>query len=154
MSETVVTIQTLPGLARFVLRARSADIIARITGVSAPSRVGDTSGGLACLGPDEWYARLPAGATLSAGEGETASVVEVSARAVGVVIEGERAWEVLNAGCPLDLRTFPAGRAVRTIYESVEIVLWRVSETRFEVDVWRSFAPWLTGALESATSAL
>jgi sarcosine oxidase, subunit gamma len=154
MSEAAVTLGTLPAMARFVLRARSAEAIARISGGPAPTRIGETAGGLTCLGPDEWYARLPAGAALAVGEGEIASVVEVSARAVGLALSGIRAWEVLNAGCPLDLQNFPVGRAVRTIYESVEIILWRVGETRFEIDVWRSFAPWLAGAFAAAIEAL
>jgi sarcosine oxidase, subunit gamma len=66
------------------------------------------------------------------------------------VVEGPRSAEILNAGCPLDLDRFAVGRATRTIFETVEIVLLRLSEDRFHVEVWRSFAPWMWTALTTA----
>jgi sarcosine oxidase subunit gamma len=55
------------------------------------------------------------------------------------------------AGCPLDLDGFATGRATRTIFETVEIILLRKDKVLFEVEVWRSFAPWLKAALEAAS---
>jgi len=51
------------------------------------------------------------------------------------------------AGCPLDLNQFAVGRATRTIYETVEIIILREAEDRFHVEVWRSFSEWLWTAM-------
>jgi sarcosine oxidase subunit gamma len=40
--------------------------------------------------------------------------------------------------------------AARTMFLKTEIVLWRQAETRFHVEVWRSFAPYLVGHLAEA----
>jgi sarcosine oxidase subunit gamma len=56
------------------------------------------------------------------------------------------------SGCPLDLDRFVVGRATRTIYETVEIILIRETEDRFHVEVWRSFASWLWTALTTTAS--
>ena len=78
------------------------------------------------------------------------SIVDISARAIGIVIYGERAVDVLVAGCPLDLATFSVGRTTRTVFETVEIIVTREAEVRWHIDVWRSFAPWLWQALSAA----
>ena len=58
----------------------------------------------------------------------------------------------LNAGCPLDLglKAFPVGMATRTLFDKAEIVLWRRAQETFQVEVWRSFAPYLVAALTEA----
>ena len=40
--------------------------------------------------------------------------------------------------------------ATRTVFDRAEIVLWRLAETEFRVEVWRSFSPWLAAALAEA----
>ncbi len=115
-----------------------------------PGRIGATIGGVARLGPDEYYARLHHDADLPRGEGQPVSIVEVSDRAVGIIIEGEGALAVLSAGCPLDLAGFDVGRTTRTIFETVEIIVTREGKWRWHVDVWRSFAPWLRLAFDAA----
>lgn len=137
-------------MARYSLRARSAAGLADIIGRAIPAQIGETLDGIACLGPDEWVARFPAGTALPMGEGQAASIVDISSRAVGIVIEGPRAAALVGTGCPLDVERFAVGRTTRTLYETVEIVLWREADTRFHIDVWRSFAPWLWNALIAA----
>lgn len=105
-----------------------------------------------CLGPDEWLMRAPAGTVISVSEGLPVAVIDVSERAICLVVEGTRATELLMSGCPLDLHNFPVGKATRTIYETVEIVLIREAEHCFHVEVWRSFAPWLWAALTMVAS--
>ena len=136
--------------ARFSLRARNRAVLEGVLGRALPARIGETLDGIACLGPDEWYALLPAGTVLPLGEGLPVSVTDVSARALGFRIEGARAVELLASGCPLDVAKFANGRATRTVFETVEIVVWRISDTRFHIEVWRSFAPWLWHALVAA----
>jgi sarcosine oxidase subunit gamma len=85
-------------------------------------------------------------------ESGSVSVTDVSDRSVGIILEGARAAEVLATGCPLDLDHFAIGRATRTIYETVEIVIVREAMDRFHIEVWRSFAPWLWTALATAAT--
>ena len=149
-----VTIALGEPLARWSLRARDAEALGKAIGQRVPGRIGATDGGMACLGPDEWLLRLSAGATIANGEGQPLSIVDISERAVTLVVDGDRAVEVLAAGCPRDIARFPVGYATRTVFETVEIVIIRESATRFAVDVWRSFAPWLWAALTTAAGHL
>ena len=137
-------------LVRYSLRARDPSVLEGVLGHKLPTKIGDTSGGIACLGPDEWYALLPEGTKLPLGESVPVSVVDVSSRALGFVLEGPSALAVLSSGCPLDLTLMSVGRATRTVFETVEIVVWRESETRWHVEVWRSFATWLWHAFLAA----
>ena len=147
-----VTISAAVPTRRYSLRARDPAMLAAVIGHSLPARIGETEGGIACLGPDEYYARLPVDTVLSDGAGQPMSIVDVSARAVGIAIDGERAVDVLAAGCPLDLARFAVGRTTRTIFETVEIIVARETETRWHVEVWRSFAPWLWRAFATAAA--
>jgi sarcosine oxidase, subunit gamma len=63
---------------------------------------------------------------------------------------------VLQSGCPLDLHItkFPLGKVVRTLYNSVEIILWRNADDQFYVEVWRSFSEYSLGALAASASHL
>ena len=141
-------------LARWSLRGRDPKALAKAVGHMVPARIGETAGGMLCLGPDEWLLRLPEGSSIPAADGLPLSVVDISERAVSLVLEGPRAIEVLSSGAPRDLSKFAVGYGSRTIYETVEIVLIREGEERWSVEVWRSFAPWLHLALVTAASHL
>ena len=149
-----VMIALAPPMARFSLRARDAATLEALLGRKLPAKIGATDGEIACLGPDEWLLRGPPGTAIPLGEGLPLAVTEISERAVCLIVEGPRAVELLMAGCPLDLERFATGRATRTIFETVEIILIRSDEHRFEVEVWRSFAPWLHLALTTAAAQL
>ena len=149
-----VTIALAPPLARFSLRARQAQALEAVLGTKLPKRIGETEGGVACLGPDEWLLRAPAGTTLPTGAGLPVAITEISDRSVCLLVEGPRAADVLAAGCPLDLDRFAIGRATRTVFDTVEIIVLHTSDDRLEVEVWRSFAPWLKTALETAARQL
>jgi sarcosine oxidase subunit gamma len=147
-----VKISLAPPMARYSLRARQAQALETVLKVKVPKKIGLTEGDIACLGPDEWLMRAEAGTTISMGEGLPIAITDISERALGFVVEGPRAAEIMISGCPLDLDQFAVGRATRTIYETVEIILIREAEDRFHVEVWRSFAPWLWTALTKAAS--
>ncbi len=138
---------------RCSLRGTAANVQALVP-VELPTRIGDVSDsgeGLAVmLGPDEW---LLIGAVAGDSAGQTVSITEITERQIGLAIEGPRAAELLMSGCPLDLDRMAAGRGTRTIYETVEIVVIKRSDSCFHVEVWRSFAPWLWEALESVALA-
>ncbi len=158
-------IMDAPPADRFVFRggeaAREACSVA--FGAELPARLGAVGrfGEQAAiwLGPDEWLLIAEGGsvetlaAALEAGlAGAPHSLVDVSHRQVGLIVTGAVAARVLNAGCPLDLRlkSFPVGMATRTLFDRAEIVLWRLAEAEFRVEVARSFSPWLAAALTEA----
>ena len=145
-----VTISLAESMARYSLRARQAQTLEVLLGTRVPAAIGDTQGGIACLGPDEWLLCAPAGTSIPKGDGLPVSITDISERAVCLILAGSRSAEVLMSGCPLDLDRFAVGRATRTIFETVEIILLRKGQELFEVEVWRSFAPWLKAALEAA----
>jgi sarcosine oxidase, subunit gamma len=110
------------------------------------------------LGPDEWLLMGPEDDAAPMGRvlaerlaGVAHSLVDVSHRQTGVIVEGPGAAVALNAAVPLDLspRAFPVGMCARTIFEKAEIVLWRTDPDRFHVEVWRSFAPYVYGMLDA-----
>ncbi len=154
MADPSVLITLGPPLARFSLRARDPRALATLIGRPVPAKIGTTEGELTCLGPDEWLLRAPEGTTVPDASGQPLSVVEISERQVALVLEGPRAAEVLMTGCPRDLAKFAIGQAARTVFEGVEIIVLRTGAERFEVEVWRSFAPWLELALRKAAGHL
>ena len=144
------TMALVPAARRYSLRGTASGLQAFVP-VKLPTKIGDvsdTSDGLAVmLGPDEW---LLIGGVAGDSAGHPVSITEITERQIGLAIEGPRAAELLMSGCPLDLERMAATRGTRTIYETVEIVVIKRSDTRFHVEVWRSFAPWLWAALASA----
>ncbi len=146
-----VTIVLAPPMVRYSLRARQAQALETLLGVKMPN-IGTTEGSIACLGPDEWLMRAGAGTTIPMGEGLAVAVTDVSERSICLIVEGQRSAEILMTGCPLDLDKFAVGRATRTIFETVEIIVIREAEDRFHVEVWRSLSSWLWTALTTAAS--
>jgi sarcosine oxidase, subunit gamma len=151
--------------ARLILRGAEAVRVAcgMAFGVEPPSRLGPAGQSerraALWLGPDEWLliadsvdAADIGGVLESVLEGTAHSLVDVSHRQIGLIASGPAAARVLNAGCPLDLdpHAFPVGFATRTLFDKVEIVLWRHAGTTFHIEVWRSFAPYLVGSLAEA----
>jgi sarcosine oxidase subunit gamma len=159
------TLSEAPPAARFILRGSEAVRLAcgMVFGAEPPSQLGPAAEGdkraALWLGPDEWLLIADGADLVTIGdvlesvlEGTAHSLVDVSHRQVGLIAEGPAAARVLNAGCPLDLslKAFPVGFATRTVFDKVEIVLWRRAETTFHVEVWRSFAPHLAASLAEA----
>ncbi len=147
-----VTISLAPPMARFSLRAKQGQALETLLGVKVPKKIGATEGGIACLGPDEWLLRADEGTMVPMGQGLPLAVTDISERSICLIVEGPRAAEILASGCPLDLDHFAVGRATRTIFETVEIILIREAEHRFHVEVWRSFSSWLWTALKTAAN--
>ncbi len=148
------TVSLEPPLARYSLRARDAGQLDALLPGTLPRRIGTMADGVLCIGPDEWLWRAPAGTAMPDASGQPVSIVDVSERQIAIAVEGPRAVEVVQSGNPLDLANFPVGSGKRTIFEGVEILLIRESETRFVIEVWRSFAEFTWGVLVKAASEL
>lgn len=105
------------------------------------------------LGPDEWLLVTPgerehdlAQALRAALADQFAAVTVVSGGQTVIVLEGERAREVLARGCTLDLhpRVFGPGRCAQSLLGKTPILIRQVNEKpRFELVVRRSFADYL-----------
>jgi sarcosine oxidase subunit gamma len=113
------------------------------------------------LGPDEWLLLAPrdGGSSIQSALADALrlqphSLVDVSHRQVAFELQGRRAAWLLEAQCPLplNLRDFPVGMCTRTVFAKTEIVLWRVAEYRFHVEVGRSFAQYLVGLLQQVAT--
>jgi sarcosine oxidase subunit gamma len=148
--------------ARFVYRG-SAELFPAMFGVAlptAPMRAHvQASRAALWLGPDEWLLLAPdaEGSALlvalsDALHGQTASLVDVGHRQVGLVVTGPRAADLINAGCPLDLdpSAFPVGMCTRTVLAKVEIILWRTAADAFRIEVARSLVPYVVELLREA----
>jgi sarcosine oxidase, subunit gamma len=77
------------------------------------------------------------------------ALVDISHRQFALEVSGPHAATILNGGCPLDLDLgeFPLGMCTRTVLAKADIVLWRTRDDAFHVEVWRSFAGYVTGLL-------
>jgi sarcosine oxidase subunit gamma len=113
------------------------------------------------LGPDEWLiigapsqANSLNSAIAAALAGRRHAIVDVSQANVAFAVEGPDAPTILNAGCPLDLdsRHFSVGSATRTILGKSEIVLFRLDESEFRVECWRSFGEYVHAFLLEAAA--
>lgn len=110
-----------------------------------------------CLGPDEWLLLVPhktvekfAARFDNLGETTPCSLVDVSHRTIGIEISGPLATLLLNSGCPLDLGNMAVERCTRTVLDKAEIILMKLEEQRYRLEIVRSFAPFVWSFLENA----
>jgi sarcosine oxidase subunit gamma len=77
------------------------------------------------------------------------ALVNVSHRQFALEISGPHAATLLSGACPLDLDlgAFPVDMCTRTVLAKADIVLWRTREDAFHLEIWRSFAGYVTGLL-------
>jgi sarcosine oxidase subunit gamma len=77
------------------------------------------------------------------------ALVNISHRQFALEVSGPHAATILSGGCPLDLdlSEFPVGMCTRTVFAKADVVLWRTRQDAFHVEVWRSFAGYVTGLL-------
>lgn len=84
------------------------------------------------------------------------ALVDISHRQFALEVTGPQAATILSGACPLDLdlSEFPIGMCTRTILAKADIVLWRKSDDVFHLEVWRSFAGYVTGILTEIAAGL
>ena len=162
-------VRPLPSATRLLLRG-DPDVMTAALGAlglpfsAAACRAVAQSGRAALwLGPDERLLLAPEGELGELSErlretlaGRDHSLVDVSHRQCALEVSGPQAATLLNCGCPLDLdrEAFPAGMCSRTLLGKAEIVLWRTAEHRFHLEVWRSFAAYVSKVLALAAREL
>lgn len=169
-TRTTVSLREVPFHTHLALRAASPEAVAALgatLGAPLPDGVGAVSSGergagrpvdIIWLGPDEWLAVLgdeavtgESGRDLvdAVGEalvGQRGQVVDVSANRATLELAGPSARAVLDKVIQLDLhpREFPVGRAVSTLLESVQVILWRTGEDTWLVMPRASFTEFVT----------
>lgn len=158
----VAEIREAGTVGRLVLRAgtEARRALEPALGAALAGRVNSATVADACtalrLGPDEWLLLADANSDpwlaariADAAKGVAFSLVDVSHRHAGVDVAGPSVEAVLAVGCPLplDLAAFPVGRATRTVLAKAEVVLWRQEPNAFQIEVARSFAPYVVGLL-------
>jgi len=77
------------------------------------------------------------------------ALVDISHRQFAFEMTGPHAATILSGACPLDLdlAQFPVGMCTRTVLANADITLWRARADAFHLEVWRSFAGYVTGVL-------
>jgi sarcosine oxidase subunit gamma len=162
-------LEVLPPAARYILRG-AAEVSAAAAsglGVEVPTVAcrANAAGERAALwlGPDEWLLIAPVaeGHTLERSLGEALkglrhSLVDVSHRQTAFAVSGPDVATLLASGCPLDLdeRAFPLGMCSRTLLAKAEVVLWRTAPSTFRLEVWRSFAAYVSLYLADAARGM
>ena len=163
MSNDDLTIAPISQRVRYSLRldpANGSGIEAEL-GVALPMEIGACTAApdfkIMCLGPDEWlvlgndgWAEQLRHRLARTVEKVPSSAVDISSRHEAVSVSGPKTVSVLRALCPIDLsvEAFPIGSCTRTIFERAQIVLFREAEQSFEIEVWRSYLPYVLALLE------
>jgi sarcosine oxidase subunit gamma len=160
-------VQPLPPATRHILRGGPAVMLEAgkalgLTISQVACRAATAGNGAALwLGPDEQLLLAPEGVDIAAAVEPAVrdlphSLVDVSHRQTAFQVSGSNATLLLNAGCPLDLdeSAFPVGMCTRTVLAKAEIVLWRTSRDVFHVEVWRSFADYVSSFLAEVAREL
>lgn len=162
-------VRPLPLATRLLLRAKSDVMSIAVSALGLPfaetacRAVSKSARSALWLGPDERLLLAPQGAFSEVFEllraalaGRPHSLVDVSHRQCALEVSGPQAGLLLNCGCPLDFdpAAFPVGMCTRTVLGKAEIVLWRTAEHRFHLEVWRSFAPYVSKVLALAAREL
>jgi sarcosine oxidase, subunit gamma len=161
----LVTITELPPATRISLRLAGREAAAAALGLDLPERIGSRAvageRSALSLGPDEWLIEAPAtgGAALAAiladlGARLPLSAVDVSDREITWRLEGPGVIDLLATGCPRDLAKMAVGDGTRTVFDTAQVVLTREAEDRFQITVWRSFAPHVRALLDLAAREL
>jgi sarcosine oxidase subunit gamma len=161
-------LEPLPPARRWVLRGeaavRSAAGVALALELPREACRASTADGRACLwqGPDEWLILAPTADAAPAAALSQAlatlphSLVDVSHRQTALCISGPKATMLLAAGIALDLdeRSFPVNMCTRTMLAKAEVVLWRTQPDAFHLEVWRSFAAYVSQYLAEAARGI
>lgn len=162
-------LRPLPPMTRLLLRGGADVMGAALAALGLPfteaaCRAVSASGRSALwLGPDERLLLAPQRQLIELSDllrealaGRAHSLVDVSHRQCALEVSGPQAEVLLNCGCPLDLDpgAFPVGMCTRTVLAKAEIVLWRTGERSFHIEVWRSFAAYVSKVLALAAREL
>lgn len=133
----------------------SGDPSPTLPGLQLPGKIGDThqhnETTALCLGPQEWIL-FTTETEKTRLESITAidTLVDVSHRFDGLLLNGADAVTALHMGCPLNLSDLAILGSVRTLFDTVDITVLRLSEYEYRVEFGRSYADYVTTRLQNA----
>jgi sarcosine oxidase, subunit gamma len=139
-----------------------AAAIEELLDVCWPTITGHVARGRAdilCIGPADWLVLAPEsdGAALGrrlglAFEGSATRATDVSQALVRIQIKGAEVRDLLAKACSLDLHPplFPLGRALRTRFVGMPVIVHCTGTATFELLVTRSYAEFLLSWLGDA----
>ena len=164
-SDSTLLITPSADCARLNLRIAQTNLefAGKVFGLSIPSTIGemnsDENKSALCLGPDEWMlmAEKSEGKFILDDFSSLAtevlfSLVDVGHRTVGINISGSAAVQVLSSGCPLDLDKMPSGSCTRSVLDKVQILIIKVNNESYRLEIVSSFAEFVWNYLSIASS--
>lgn len=166
-TEGPVKLTLLVESARFNLRADPKDInaLSKAFGSEIPSEISACARvknrEALCVGPDEWILQTPESDKQTVWDAfEKAyaktphSLTDISDREIAISMSGDRVLELLNIAAPTDHSSMEIGQGVRTIFDTVQVVLYREAENTFRMELWRSFLPHVWSLLNTGNAEL
>ena len=162
-----LSVRDLPFIGKFSLRCKepARTALGQTIGMDLPAKIGGhTQSGtrrVICVSPDEWMIHCPEAeceeitrACADVYEAATHSLVDVSSREVGVSVSGQESATLLSMFCARDFSKITVGGGVRTLFDSVQVLLIRNAAQDYHLYVWRSFYPHLRALLQVGESEL
>ena len=107
------------------------------------------------FGPNSWLIRQPGSSLDAIPELKGCATADMSDSRCQFRIEGEKAIELLSAGCPIDIENnLPPRTSAQTTYNHFQILLHHESKQTFDVYVLRSYADDLWQEVSDVASLL
>ena len=157
----------LPFIGKFSLRCKAPvrAALGNAIGLALPDRIGahaqSATRRVICLGPDEWMLHCAEGertditrACADVYETATHSLVDISSREAGVSVSGRESATLLSLFCARDFSKIAVGGGVRTLFDSVQVLLIRNAAQDYHLYTWRSFYAHLQNLLQVGESEL
>jgi sarcosine oxidase subunit gamma len=170
LARPLLVVDAAPVRARLALRGDlgggGAAAVAAAIGAAPPAEFFRVVGQDPCIlrtAPDRWLvlsqshesAALKQALSGVGAPGGDAYIVDLSDAAVTLAIAGPGAEDLLRAGCGLDASAtaFPPHHAALTRFADLHVLLHRLADGAFHLQVDRSYAAWLLCWIEDRTSA-
>jgi heterotetrameric sarcosine oxidase gamma subunit len=166
LARAALTVEQAPVRARVALRGDLADggraaAVAAAIGAAPPAAFFRVVGHDPCIlrtAPDRWLVLSrghdPAG-LMAALSGVGAHAIDLSDAAVTLAIAGPGAEDLLRMGCGLDVgaAAFPPLHAALTRFADLRVLLHRLADGAFHLQVDRAHAAWLMRWIEDRSGA-
>lgn len=162
-----LSVRDLPFIGKFSLRCKEPmrAALGQTIGLDLPGKIGGHAQSgtrrVICVSPDEWMIHCAEAereeltrACAAVYEQACHSLVDVSFRDVGVSVSGQESATLLSMFCARDFSKIAVGGGVRTLFDSVQVLLIRDGSSDYHLYAWRSFYPHLRALLQVGESEL
>lgn len=166
-SDPDLQVYDLPFTGKFSLRCKEPmrAALGQAVGPDLPGKVGGAAQSgtrrVICIGPDEWMIHCNEAerediirACADVYDTACHSLTDVSFRDVGVSVSGPESATLLSLFCARDFSKIAVGGGVRTLFDTVQVLLIRNTAQDYHLYAWRSFYPYLRRLLQVGESEL